>query len=88
MEGNIVQFVAGSIASLLFALGTVGMLVKAIRTKDLKSYSLTSLVITAAGNMIYWIYIASLPFGPIWLLHGFYTASTFLMLAWLVISRR
>ena len=32
------------------------------------------------GNLIHWIYVASLPVGPIWFLHGFFTVTTALML--------
>jgi hypothetical protein len=34
------------------------------------------------GNGAYWIYISTLPVGPIWLLHTFYTLATALMLVW------
>jgi hypothetical protein len=36
------------------------------------------------GNAINWVYIASLPHGPVWWLHGFYTVTTALMLFWYV----
>jgi hypothetical protein len=58
------------------------MLWKAYQTKDLKSYSLGYLVMGNAGNLVHWVYVSSLPFGPIWFLHGFYTLVTALMLFW------
>jgi hypothetical protein len=32
------------------------------------------------GNLIYWLYVISLPVGPVWFLHGFFTITTGLML--------
>jgi hypothetical protein len=32
-----------------------------------------------AGNAIYWVYVSSLPVGPIWFLHAFSTVSALLM---------
>jgi hypothetical protein len=61
-------------------IGTLPMVIKAFRTKDLKSYSLGNIALSNVGNMIYWIYQAGLPFGPAWFLHGFNTLATFLML--------
>jgi len=58
------------------------MLLKAIKTRDLKSYSLGHLVLSNLGNLIHWVYVTSLPFGPIWFLHGFYTLVTAVMLIW------
>jgi hypothetical protein len=34
------------------------------------------------GNAVHTIYVISLPVGPIWALHGFYLASTAVMLWW------
>lgn len=76
--------VAGAISTGLFAMGYLPMLVKAARTKDLSSYSIGNLVITNVGNALYTVYVVSMPFGPIWFLHGFYLASSALMLAWFV----
>jgi hypothetical protein len=77
-----VHIVAGSISSLIFATGTLNMLVKAWRTKDVHSYSVAQLALNNVGNMVHWLYISSLPFGPIWFLHGFFTLSTAMMLLW------
>lgn len=58
------------------------MLVKAWRTKDVHSYSVMQLALNNVGNLVHWLYISSLPLGPIWFLHGFFTVSTALMLLW------
>ena len=39
------QMVAGSVAGLIFAMGSLNMLIKAWRTKDLHSYSLSQMVL-------------------------------------------
>lgn len=76
------QVMAGVASSLLFAFSTLPMLLKAYRTKDLKSYSLGNLTISNIGNLVHWVYVSGLPFGPIWFLHGFYTTVTAMMLFW------
>ena len=80
--------IAGVVSTTLFTVANVPMLVKAVRTRDLTSYSLSSLVLGNAANAVHTLYVASLPFGPIWLLHGFYVASMLLMLALYVRYRR
>ncbi|MFE5670179.1 hypothetical protein ACFQ58_01090 [Agromyces sp. NPDC056523] len=77
-----VAILAGAMSTGLFALSYLPMLVKAARTKDLSSYSLGNLATTNAGNLIYSLYVFSLPVGPIWFLHGFYLVASALMLAW------
>src|SRR5262245_11331047 len=77
-----VQIVAGSIAGLIFAAGNWNMLVKAWRTKDLRSYSLGQMMLNNVGNLFYWLYVLSLPFGPIYFMHGFFTFVSLLMLIW------
>lgn len=81
METNL-PTIAGFISTALFALGTLPMLVKAFRTKNLASYSLGNILMSNIGNIIYSIYVFKLPPGPIWLLHSFYLLSTGLMLIW------
>ena len=76
------QVVAGSVAGLIFAMGSVNMLFRAWRTKDLTSYSMGQLVLNNIGNLFYWWYVLSLPFGPIYFMHGFFTAASLLMLIW------
>jgi hypothetical protein len=67
---------------LIFVSGNFPMLVKAFKTKNMKSYSLGNIALSNLGNVIYWIYVSSLPLGPIWFLHGFFTVTTALMLIW------
>jgi uncharacterized protein with PQ loop repeat len=58
------------------------MLLKAFRTKDMKSYSLGNILLANVGNVIHSVYVFHLPQGPIWLLHAFYLITTGLMLVW------
>ena len=82
MDVQTSQIIAGSISSLLFISSNVPMLVKAFKTKNMNSYSLSNLVLTNVGNVIYWLYVSSLPIGPIWFMHSFYTVASILMLVW------
>ena len=74
--------IAGALSTLLFVVSYLPMLVKAVRTKDLTSYSLGQLAIANLGNIVYSVYVFSLPFGPIWFLHSFYLVATAAMLVW------
>ena len=74
--------VAGGVSTVLFAASTLPMLIKAGRTKDLRSYSLGNIVLSNVGNVVHSIYVFDLPAGPIWVLHTFYLTTTALMLAW------
>ena len=76
---------AGTLATLVFALSTLPMLGKALRSRDLTSYSTGNLVLANVGNAVYSVYVFQLPLGPIWFLHGFYVTTSGLMLFW---SRR
>lgn len=67
-----VWLLAGSVSTALFAAANVPMLAKAVRTRDLSSYSLSSLMVSNVANVIHTVYVVSLPWGPIWVLHGFY----------------
>lgn len=58
------------------------MLRKAAVTKDLASYSLGNILLANVGNVIYSLYVFTLPIGPIWVLHSFYVISSALMLFW------
>ena len=73
---------AGVVATVVFAGSTLPMLGKAVRSKDLASYSRSNLVLANVGNAVYSVYVFSLPPGPIWLLHTFYVISSALMLVW------
>ncbi len=77
-----VSLMAGVVSSLIFMVGGLPMLYKAWCTRNLKSYSPLSLGLNTAGNVIYWLYVVSLPIGPIWFLHTFWTVATWLMLIW------
>lgn len=77
-----IQILAGSVAGFIFAAGSVNMVVKAWRTKDLRSYSFAQLTLNNVGNLFYWLYVISLPFGPIYFMHGFFTFVSLLMLIW------
>jgi uncharacterized protein with PQ loop repeat len=81
MDMNL-PLIAGAISSTMFALSTLPMLLKAFQTKDLKSYSLSNIVLSNVGNIIHSVYVFNLPPGPIWLLHGFHLVTTGLMLVW------
>jgi len=74
--------IAGSISTIIFALSTLPMLVKAFQTKDMRSYSLGNILLSNVGNVIHAVYVFNLPPGPIWLLHSFYLVTTALMLVW------
>jgi len=82
MSFNDLPLIAGSASTVIFLTSYMPMLVKAVRTKDLSSYSPTQLVLTNFGNVLYSAYVFSLPIGPIWALHSFYLVATALMLAW------
>jgi uncharacterized protein with PQ loop repeat len=67
---------------MIFAMSTLPMLLKAFSTKNLKSYSLTNIMLSNVGNLIYAVYVYSLPVGPVWALHTFNLVTTGLMLFW------
>lgn len=81
MERQSIEIVAGFGSSLIFIMSNLPMVAKAVRTRDLRSYSLSQILLANAGNLLYWLYVLGLPFGPIWLLHGFNTAVALLMLS-------
>lgn len=72
---------AGGASTTLFVVSYLPMVVRAIRTRDLRSYSRSSLVIANVGNVVQACYVVSLPVGPLWFLHGFYLVASALMLA-------
>lgn len=76
--------VAGGVSTAIFALSAMPMLLKAARTKDLRSYSLGNMLLSNLGNMIHSVYVFHLPVGPVWVLHTFYLVTTALMLFWYV----
>ena len=79
---DLMPVVAGTVSTAIFAASALPMLMKAYRTKDLKSYSLPNIALSNVGNVIHSVYVYSLPPGPIWVLHSFYLVTTALMLLW------
>jgi uncharacterized protein with PQ loop repeat len=71
---------AGVASTTLFALSNLPMVLKAARSRDLRSYSLGNLVLINVANVVHSLYVFSLPVGPIWLLHGFYLVASAIML--------
>jgi hypothetical protein len=61
MDTQRLSFIAGAVSSLIFVGSHVPMLWKAYRTKDLRSYSRLNLMLVNVGNLIYWLYLISLP---------------------------
>ena len=82
MSATSLPLLAGIASTVIFAGSTLPMLGKALRTRDLGSYSLGNLLLANTGNAVHSIYVFSLPPGPLWVLHSFYLVSTGLMLAW------
>ncbi len=74
------QIVAGMISTLMFVGSNLPMLWKAFTTRELTSYSLGHIGLSNLGNLIYWLYLFTLPVGPVWFLHGFNTLVAGLML--------
>jgi len=77
-----IGIIAGTISTTIFMLSQFPMLMKAVRTRSLHSYSLTNILMSTGGNVIHWCYISTLPFGPIWFLHSFSSITAALMLIW------
>jgi uncharacterized protein with PQ loop repeat len=82
--GISLPLIAGTISTSLYMISNLPMLLKALKTRSLKSYSFSTLALCNVGNVVHWLYIAHLPFGPIWFLHGFTSVSSALMLSWYV----
>ena len=75
-----IAIIAGTVSTVVFAVSNLPMLRKALRTRDVSSYSLSSLVMINAANVVYSLYVFTLPIGPIWALHTFYLVSCAIML--------
>lgn len=82
VEGMNLPVVAGVVSTVIFVLSMLPMLAKAVRTKDLESYSLGNMLLSNAGNLVHSVYVFSLPPGPIWAMHSFYLVATGTMLVW------
>ena len=81
IEFESIQVMAGFASTAIFASSKVPMLAKALRTRDLSSYSIGHIGMSVSGNLIYWLYVLGLPLGPIWVLQAFFTVADILMLA-------
>lgn len=75
-----IPILAGTISTVVFAVSNLPMLRKALRTRDVSSYSVSSMLMINAANVAYSLYVFTLPFGPIWALHTFYLVSCGIML--------
>jgi hypothetical protein len=64
---------------MIFISSNLPMLFKAFKTKDLRSDSLGHLILGNVGNAVYWLYVSSLPVGPVWFLQGFFSTASALM---------
>lgn len=82
MDSPDLQMTAGSVSTLLFIAAEIPMLMKAVKTRNLRSYSLSYMILMNIGNVLYWLYVGTLPMGPVWLIHSFYTLTSALMLLW------
>jgi uncharacterized protein with PQ loop repeat len=82
MAATDVAVIAGSVSTVVFVASYLPMLLKAVRSKDLSSYSATNLILANAGNVVHSVYVFSLPAGPLWVLHTFYLVGSSLMLFW------
>lgn len=80
MQAGQVQLLAGSVSTLLFAISNLPMLLRVYKTRDMRSYSFSYIAMNNVGNIFHWFYVSSLPLGPIWLLHTFFTVSSLLLL--------
>ena len=73
MDVQALQILVGFICTAVFATSKVPMLLKAVRTRDLQSYSLEHIAMNTGGNLLYWVYGAGLPAGSVWVLQAFFT---------------
>ena len=80
MHSHSLSMLAGFASSTIFISSNLPMLFKAFTTKNLSSYSLGHLVLGNLGNTVYWLYVISLPLGPVWFLQAFFTIASASML--------
>ncbi len=73
---------AGMVSTAVFVGSVLPMLHKALRTRELSSYSFGNIALANVGNAVHSVYVFHLPPGPIWVLHSFYVVSSALMLYW------
>ena len=82
METQSLQMLTGFTCNAIFVTSSLPMLLKAFKTQDLKSYSFGHILLRHIGNVLYWVYVVSLPVGPVWFLQGFFTISSAPILFW------
>ncbi|WES63003.1 hypothetical protein P0L94_11115 [Microbacter sp. GSS18] len=75
-----IAMLSGTVSTVLFAAANLPMVLKALRSHDLRSYSFGALVVGNVANVFHTVYVFSLPFGPVWILHLFYLVSMGVML--------
>jgi hypothetical protein len=80
MHNHSLSMLAGFASSTIFISSNLPMLFKAFKTRDLSSYSPWHLALGTLGNSIYWLYVISLPLGPVWFLQAFFTIASASML--------
>ena len=83
-----IPLLAGTVSTVLFAASMLPMLLKAVRNKDLESYSVGNIATTNVANAVHSFYVFDLPAGPVWLLHSFYVVASALMLLWCLRYRK
>lgn len=89
MHSLSLSMLAGFASSTIFISSNLPMLFKAFKTKDLSSYSLGHLTLGTLGNTVYWLYVISLPLGPVWFLQAFFTiASAFMLFCYLHFEKK
>ena len=71
---------AGMVSTAIFAGSVLPMLHKALRSREMSSYSLGNIAMANVGNAVHSVYVLHLPAGPIWILHTFYVVTSALML--------
>ncbi len=80
MHPQSVQVMAGVTSSMIFVCSNMPMLFKVLKTKDMRSYSLWQILLGNIGNSVYWLYVRSLPMGPVWFLQAFFSSVSAIML--------
>jgi hypothetical protein len=80
--GATLPVLAGMVSTAVFAGSMLPMLHKALRTRELSSYSFGNIALANVGDAVHSVYVFHLPPGPIWFLHTLYVVSSALMLYW------
>lgn len=88
MTPSLVSPIAGTIARLIFVISTIPSLTRVYRTRKGDRYSLASLWMATIGNALQWVYVLSLPPGPLYALPTWNTRSAALLRAWCIRYRR